>query len=102
MKAFLEAGGEKSSRKRKAKDGKGGKEKKKKDPDAPKKPAGGGYGCFLEKMRPEFTKQCAGKPVSAVTKLAYEEALTAYKAKAKEAGDGEEEDEEEEEDEDGE
>merc|ERR1712204_41135 len=53
MAAFLAAGGVKEkgaaalrSEKRKAKEG-----KKKKDPNAPKRPAGGGYGCFLGENR---------------------------------------------------
>merc|ERR1711935_748677 len=33
-------------------------------------PAGGAFGCFLAKNRPEFAKACAGKPVTAVTQLA--------------------------------
>ncbi|CAE7252358.1 SSRP1 [Symbiodinium natans] len=68
MAAFLAAGGEKKSGKRKAE--KPGK--KKKDPDAPKKPAGGAYGCFLAKNRAAFAEECKGKPVTAVTKLASE------------------------------
>ena len=66
MKAFLEAGGEKKAAKKKGK-----KDiKKKKDPEAPKKPAGGAYGCFLAKNRAAFMKECSGQPVTAVTKLA--------------------------------
>merc|ERR1711988_1803525 len=41
------------SEKRKAKEG---KLKKKKDPNAPKKPAGGGYGVFLSENRDKITK----------------------------------------------
>ena len=44
--------------------------KKKKDPNAPKRPAGGAYGCFLAKHRAAFMEQLKGQPVSAVTKLA--------------------------------
>ena len=66
MAAFLEAGGEKKSTKRKAEKS----AKPKKDPDAPKKPAGGAFGCFLAKNRAAFTEECKGKPVTAVTKLA--------------------------------
>ncbi|CAK9036904.1 High mobility group-T protein (HMG-T) (HMG-T1) (HMG-1) [Durusdinium trenchii] len=66
LKAFEEAGGEKKQRKAKGKkDG-----KKKKDPDAPKRPAGGAYGCFLAKHRAAFQKETAGQPITAVTKLA--------------------------------
>jgi len=65
MKAFLEAGGEKKATKKKGK-----KDMKKKDPQAPKKPAGGAYGCFLAKNRAAFMKECSGQPVTAVTKLA--------------------------------
>lgn len=53
--------------KRKAKEGGG---KKKKDPNAPKKPVGGAYGCFLAEKRPEFAKACTGQPITAVTKMA--------------------------------
>ncbi|CAK9081247.1 FACT complex subunit SSRP1 (Facilitates chromatin transcription complex subunit SSRP1) (Structure-specific recognition protein 1) [Durusdinium trenchii] len=66
LKAFEEAGGEKKQRKAKGKkDG-----KKTKDPDAPKRPGGGAYGCFLAKHRAAFQKETAGQPVTAVTKLA--------------------------------
>ncbi|CAK9035935.1 unnamed protein product [Durusdinium trenchii] len=67
LKAFEEAGGERKQRKTKGskKDG-----KKKKDPDAPKRPAGGAYGCFLAKNRAAFQKETAGQPITAVTKLA--------------------------------
>jgi len=58
MAAFLEAGGEKTkgvtalrSEKRKAKEG-----KKKKDANAPKKPAGGGYGVYLSENREAILK----------------------------------------------
>merc|ERR1711988_648952 len=74
MAAFLAAGGEKQkgaaalrAEKRKAKEG-----KKQKDPNAPKKPAGGAYGQFLAEKRPEFTKKCAGQPITAVSKMAGE------------------------------
>eukprot|EP00746_Dinoflagellata_sp_MGD_P156308 gnl/MRDRNA2_/MRDRNA2_85760_c0_seq1.p1 gnl/MRDRNA2_/MRDRNA2_85760_c0~~gnl/MRDRNA2_/MRDRNA2_85760_c0_seq1.p1 ORF type:complete len:246 (+),score=93.12 gnl/MRDRNA2_/MRDRNA2_85760_c0_seq1:98-739(+) len=40
--------------------------------EQPKRPVGGGYGVFVAEKRPEFQKQCAGKPVSAVAKLAGE------------------------------
>jgi hypothetical protein len=65
MKAFLDAGGEKTmkTKNRKA-------EKPKKDPAAPKRPAGGAYGCFLAKHRREFETQTAGQSITAVTKLA--------------------------------
>merc|ERR1719265_269577 len=46
--------------------------KKKDDTEAPKKPTGGGYGCYLAKHREALTKECEGKPVTAVTKLAGE------------------------------
>jgi hypothetical protein len=70
MEAFLQAGGEKAQPKRKSKDGKAKKQKK--DPEAPKRPAGGAFGCYLNKMRPEFMKECQGKPITAITKLASE------------------------------
>eukprot|EP00746_Dinoflagellata_sp_MGD_P156312 gnl/MRDRNA2_/MRDRNA2_85760_c0_seq5.p1 gnl/MRDRNA2_/MRDRNA2_85760_c0~~gnl/MRDRNA2_/MRDRNA2_85760_c0_seq5.p1 ORF type:complete len:246 (+),score=100.89 gnl/MRDRNA2_/MRDRNA2_85760_c0_seq5:98-739(+) len=40
--------------------------------EQPKRPVGGGYGVFLAEKRPEFTKACAGKPMSAVSKMAGE------------------------------
>merc|ERR1712228_884442 len=64
------AGGEK--KKRKSKNADKASKKQKKDPDAPKRPAGGAFGCFLNKMRPEFQKECEGKPITAITKLASE------------------------------
>lgn len=76
MKAFLEAGGEKTSKKRKGgkDDSKDAKKLKKllKDPNAPKRPAGGAFGSYLEKNRPQLQKECAGKPITAVTQLASE------------------------------
>merc|ERR1712070_1245707 len=58
MASFLAAGGEKTkgatalrTEKRKAREG-----KKKKDPNAPKKPAGGGYGVFLRENREKIVK----------------------------------------------
>jgi len=64
--AFLAGGGEMKAKKEK----KGKKEKKFKDPNKPKQPAGGAFGCYLSKNRPELAKACAGKPVTAVTQLA--------------------------------
>jgi hypothetical protein len=73
MKAFLDAGGEKTSRKRKAKDGDETEgKKKKKDPEAPKRPAGGAFGCFLAANREKFMAACKGQPITAVTKMASE------------------------------
>merc|ERR1711879_677615 len=43
--------------------------KKVKDPNAPKKPVGGAYGCFLAAHRAEFQKACPGD-ITGVTKLA--------------------------------
>merc|ERR1712190_74752 len=40
--------------------------------EQPKKPAGGAYGQFLAEKRQEFTKACAGKPITAVSKMAGE------------------------------
>jgi len=90
MAAFLAAGGVKEkgamalrSEKRKAKEG-----KKKKDPNAPKRPAGGGYGCFLAENRSKIVAslpkdhkmtdvgKAAGaqwKALSAAAKKPYEE-----------------------------
>merc|ERR1712072_1298873 len=64
MAAFLASGGVKEkgaaalrAEKRKAKEGKlKKKKKKKKDPNAPKKPAGGGYGVFLSENREKIVK----------------------------------------------
>merc|ERR1712060_875177 len=72
MEAFLAAGGEKAAIKRKSNDDDGASKKQKKDPDAPKRPAGGAYGCFIAKHRETFTKECEGKPVTAISKLAGE------------------------------
>jgi high mobility group protein B1 len=69
LEAFKAAGGEVEKKKRKGKDDGTGK-RRKKDPDAPKKPAGGAYGCFVAKNRAEFMKQCPGKPASEVSKIA--------------------------------
>jgi hypothetical protein len=74
MAAFLEAGGVKTkgtaglrTERRKEKEG---KSKKNTDPNRPKKPAGGAFGCYLAENREAFMKQCAGQPITAVTKLA--------------------------------
>jgi len=72
MEAFLAAGGEKKAPKRKGKDEEGNTKRRKKDPEAPKRPAGGAYGCFLAKHRAEFQEQCKGQPASAVSKVAGE------------------------------
>jgi len=37
--------------------------------EQPKRPAGGAWGIFISEKRPEYMKACAGKPVSAVTKM---------------------------------
>lgn len=75
MAAFLAAGGEKTkgevalrNERRKAKLG---IEKKVKDPNAPKKPAGGGYGVFLAENRESITKSLpAGSKITDVSKAA--------------------------------
>merc|ERR1711920_429211 len=127
MKAFLAAGGVKQkgaaalrSEKRKAKEGKA---KKEKDPNKPKRPVGGAYGCFLNANRAAFQKERPGA-VSEVAKLAserwkalaagekekyekeykvkvgvYEEAMKSYVPPANEEEDEEDEEEEEEEEE---
>lgn len=77
--AFLKSGGkvEKGptalrSEKRKAKGGGGsGKKAKNEDPNRPRKPAGGGYGCFLTKNRDKLKAECDGS-VTAIAKLAGE------------------------------
>jgi len=73
MAAFLEAGGEKTkgaaglrTERRKAKEG-----KKEKDANAPKKPAGGGYGVYLAENRAAIVKSLpAGHKITDVTKAA--------------------------------
>merc|ERR1711957_1101875 len=73
MGAFIDAGGEKTSKKRKAKDDEETEGKrKKKDPDAPKRPAGGAFGCFLAANRKKFMAACKGQPITAITKMASE------------------------------
>lgn len=75
MAAFLESGGEKSkglratrAEKKRAKDG-----KKKKDKDAPKRPAGGAYGQFLNSNRENIKKLLpADHKITDVTKKAGE------------------------------
>jgi len=57
--------------KRKAKDG---TLKKKKDPNAPKRPSGGGYGVFLAENRAKITQSLpAGHKITDVTKAAGEQ-----------------------------
>lgn len=74
--AFKAAGGVvvKKPRKSKAKLTKKtkGKRKLQKDPNRPKQPAGGAYGCYVAKNRAQLTKECEGKPVAVVSKLASE------------------------------
>jgi len=72
MAAFIEAGGEKTkgvraqrSEKRKE------KEAKKKDPNAPKRPSGGGYGVYLAENRAAIVKSLpAGHKITDVSKEA--------------------------------
>mmetsp|Transcript_28615 Transcript_28615/g.52515 ORF Transcript_28615/g.52515 Transcript_28615/m.52515 type:complete len:207 (+) Transcript_28615:80-700(+) len=68
MAAFLKAGGVKKAKVfKKDKDGK----RKKKDKDAPKKPAGGAYGCFLAANREAIKKSLpAGHTIFEITKKA--------------------------------
>jgi DNA-binding transcriptional ArsR family regulator len=69
MEAFLASGGEKAQIKRKGKEG-----KKVKDPNAPKKPAGGGYGVFLAKNRAAIVKSLpADHKITDVSKAAGEQ-----------------------------
>lgn len=79
MAAFLAAGGQPKAKKQKREK----KEMKVTDPNKPKKPAGGGYGCYLAKHRQSMVKECAGKPITAVSKLAGErwKALSAEEKK---------------------
>lgn len=73
MAAFKAAGGEvakglraQRTEKRKAKEG-----KKKKDPNAPKRPAGGAYGCYLAEHRAEICKTLpAGYKIADIGKAA--------------------------------
>ena len=95
-KAFLEAGGGKKKtkqildvtptkrRKKETSAAKGDDttpswKERKKDANAPKRPAGGAYGCYLEENRQRFMQQCKGQPATAVSKMAGEawKALTA-------------------------
>ena len=46
--------------------------KKQKDTDAPKKPVGGAYGCYMAANKAKFAEECKGKPVTAVAKMASE------------------------------
>jgi len=131
LEAFIAAGGVKTkgaaalrAEKRKAKEG--GKKAAGKDPNRPKKPAGGAFGCFLDANRQAFIKETKGQPITAVTKLAsvrwktmsdkakapfeqayqkkkaaYEEAMKSYvPPAAAEPEEGEDKDEEEDEDDD--
>lgn len=38
--------------------------------EQPKKPTGGAFGQYLKANRPALTKECAGQPVTAISKLA--------------------------------
>lgn len=73
--AFKAAGGEVSATKRKSKGdederpGKRRKMKKEKDLNAPKKPAGGAYGCYMDKHRSALIEECKGQPITAISKL---------------------------------
>ena len=86
-KAFLEAGGGKKKTKqildvtptkRKKKETSAAKgddttpswKERKKDANAPKRPAGGAYGCYLEENRQRFMQQCKGQSATAVSKMA--------------------------------
>jgi len=78
MAAFVAVGGVKQkgaialrSEKRKAREDKAAK-KAAKDPNAPTRPVGGAYGCYLAKHREDLARECAGKPGPAVSKLAGE------------------------------
>ena len=44
--------------------------KKAKDPDEPKKPAGGGYQCYIADNRTALAEECKGQPSTAISKLA--------------------------------
>lgn len=119
--AFKAAGGEMKKIEKKVT-----KERKTKDPNKPKKPAGGAFGCYVAKNRAAFIKECEGKPITAVSKLAgerwkslsasdkepfeqeyqkkkaaYEAAMKDYVPPAAAAGDEDDEQDEDDEDEDG-
>merc|ERR1740123_2685959 len=70
MAAFKAAGGvvKRAEKGRKA----GTKKRSGKDPNKPKLPVGGAYACFCASKRAAIQKECEGKPVSAVTKIAAE------------------------------
>jgi len=76
LEAFLAAGGEvksskmQSSKRKSNEDVEDGKKCAKKNPDAPKKPVGGAYGCFIAANREKFQKACPGQSISEVTKVA--------------------------------
>jgi len=86
LEAFLSAGGEKKAIKRKGdkldKDDKK-KKKKMKDTNAPKKPAGGGYGCFVSKNKAAVIQECSGQPIFSAIKIVGErwKALSAAEKK---------------------
>merc|ERR1712232_842034 len=40
------------------------------DPNKPKKPVGGGFGCFLDKHRAEFQTQSPGSSLTQISKMA--------------------------------
>ena len=46
--------------------------RRKRDAEAPKKPVGGAFGCYLAKHRQAFMQQCKGQPATAVCKMAGE------------------------------
>merc|ERR1719265_2035857 len=66
MKSFIAGGGEVTKKERKRKNGKA-----KKDPNAPKKPSGGGYGVFLNENRAKIVQSLpAGHKITDVSKAA--------------------------------
>jgi len=70
MAAFLESGGEVAKKERRGKRGDFGK-KARKDKDAPKRPAGGAFGQFLNAKREEIKKMLpADHKITDVTKKA--------------------------------
>ena len=46
--------------------------RRKRDAEAPKKPVGGAFGCYLAKHRQEFMQKCKGQPCTEVSKMAGE------------------------------
>merc|ERR1712232_652033 len=57
---FTEAGGVKTSKRKASDEGDKKAKKSAKDPNAPKKPVGGAWSCFMEATRPEAVAKAPG------------------------------------------